>query len=95
MTLLSSYINTAQAHGNNVALGHHMYSGIGYSSVSWFFMFLFLILTVVAIVFLVKYFAQEQNKTTTNSNAIEILKERYVKGEIDKEEFEQKKKDIL
>ncbi len=33
-------------------------------------------------------------KTTENS-ALEILKMRYARGEIDKEEFEMKKKDLL
>ncbi|MGB9621433.1 MAG: SHOCT domain-containing protein [Brevinematia bacterium] len=32
---------------------------------------------------------------TSNEPAIEVLKRRYARGEISKEEFEEKKKDIL
>ncbi|NIO49059.1 MAG: hypothetical protein GTN73_06455 [Candidatus Aminicenantes bacterium] len=61
------------------------------------FMWVFWIAVIVAIVFLVKWIVQ-QSRTREGSpeeSSLDILKKRYVRGEIDKEEFEQKKKDLL
>jgi len=65
----------------------------------WLGMAIFWIAFIVVIVLFVKWLFH-QGKTETrgpaqDESALEILKKRYAKGEINKEEFEQKKKDIL
>lgn len=57
-------------------------------------MLLFWVLVVTAIVLFVKWLADQQG-TPRQKTALDILKERYAKGEIDKQEFEAKKKDLV
>jgi putative membrane protein len=52
-------------------------------------------LVVTAIVFLIRYLARQSRSSSNDSPALAILKERYAKGEIDKVEFDQKRKDLL
>lgn len=66
----------------------------------WMFMSfwgLFWVALIVGLVFLIKWIVNQGRPTETRrkDEALEILKLRYAKGEIGKEEFEQKKKDIL
>ena len=49
---------------------------------------------VVAVVVLVGWLSGTPTGTSPQSTALETLKERYAKGEIDKQEFEQKKRDL-
>lgn len=49
---------------------------------------------IVAIIIIFKLLFP-RDSTQNRKSAIEILKERYAKGEISKEEFEEKKQDIL
>ncbi len=67
--------------------GHWMYGG---------FMWIFWILVVVGLVFLIKWLVQQGTSGESKhiETPLEILKKRYARGEIDKQEFEQKKKDL-
>lgn len=74
---------------------------MGNWGMGWFgmiFMLIFWVLVIVGLVFLIKWLIQttssEKAAPSTGSRALEILKERYARGEIDKAEFESKKKDI-
>ena len=55
-------------------------------------MVLFWVAVIVLVVWGIKQFTKE--KTTTSKGALDIAKERYAKGEISKEEFEQIKRDL-
>lgn len=70
----------------------YMHQGGG---LEWIFMLVFVILLIVGVVFLVKYLV-DSNKTQTpaTSKALDILEERFAKGEMDSKEFAEKR-DVL
>ena len=86
----SSPFSNDNSTNNMMNFGFMPFSGFG-----WIFMILFWVLVIVGIVSLVKWLAnQNRSEGRDGKFALEILKERYAKGEIDKEEFEEKKKDL-
>ncbi|MBW1980532.1 MAG: SHOCT domain-containing protein [Deltaproteobacteria bacterium] len=68
----------------------------------WFgmiFMFVFWILLIVGLVFLIKWLIHSTRSSKDgvigSSRPLEILKERYARGELSKEEFDRMKQDLL
>ena len=67
----------------------------GFGILGLFFMVLFWFLVIWAIVALVRYFAHTNyHEIHEDTTPLEIIKERYAKGEIKKDEYEQMKKDL-
>ena len=59
----------------------------------WFMMPIFWVVAIFLLVWLIRELFGKQNGSA-ESKFIEILKERYAKGEISKEEFEAKKTEL-
>jgi len=70
--------------------------GFGMGAFGWIFMLLILGLIIFGVFALIKWVFMRSGNTgaTSKNNALKILEERYARGEIDQEEFEQKKRDI-
>ncbi len=63
--------------------------GMGFGGILW-------IAIIALIVFLVwQNLRQDKNLGDSRNPPLEILKERYAKGEVDKEEYEEKKRDLI
>jgi putative membrane protein len=77
------------------------HDGWGMGPYGWITMLLFWALLMLGIVYLWRALGlgsrQDQEDTTKGSRgdkALEILRERYARGDISKEEFEQRKRDL-
>ncbi len=67
----------------------------GFMAIGGIIMITFLGLVIWGIVSLVRWMSPSAgNPASPGASALEILKQRYARGEINKEEFEQKKKDL-
>src|SRR3989344_2689066 len=81
---------------NNSTNNNLMNFGFGpFGSFGWIFMILWWVLIIAGIVALIKWLTNQSRGTHHNEkSALEILQQRYAKGEINKQEFEEKKKDL-
>jgi len=65
----------------------------------WGFGGVMMIVFWAAIIFFIVWIVKEARKgdteKTNSRSALDILRERYAKGEIDKKEFEERKKDLI
>ena len=67
----------------------------GFTPFGWIFMVIFWILIFAGIVAILKWIVDRQNTEEKNHiSPLDIIKERYAKGEINKKEFEKKTKDL-
>ena len=63
--------------------------GMGFG---WLFMAVFWVLVIMGVVFLIRLISGNTKKEET---ALDILKKRYAKGDIPKEEYERMRDDLL
>ena len=76
--------------GNMMNFGFGPFGGFG-----WIFMILWWVLIIAGIVALTKWLtSQSRGSRDHEKSALEILEERYARGEIDKQEFAEKKRDL-
>ncbi len=83
--------------------GNDAIAGSFFGGFGWIFMVLWWALIIAGVVALIKWLTgqsrgcphyHDRSASPAGSSPLEILKERYARGEIDKKEFEEKKKDL-
>jgi len=67
----------------------------GWWGMGWIFMIVILGILILGLIFLSRWLLGMTKVPRGEESALDILKKRYARGEIDKEEFEQKKEDLL
>ena len=80
---------------HNWMWGDWMYGyGMGWGWLGFILMIAFWVLVILGIVYLVKALAGRGSAPTKEETPLDILKKRYARGEIDREEFVKRKNDL-
>jgi len=98
IVIFSLTLNTsAYAHEHGMMGPGMMGWGFGMGWPGIIFMFIFWIAVFIAFIFLIRWLVLstgQRGERHPEETALDILKKRYARGEIKKEEFEEKKKDL-
>jgi putative membrane protein len=69
--------------------------GMGFGwGMGWLFFILFWVLILLGIVYLIKLISRDGRARTEEETPLDILRRRYAKGEISKEDFEKMREDL-
>jgi len=71
----------------------HGLNGMGWGMGSWWIIGIVIIVAIVWMV--IKGLNQNSTNQGIDKSALDILKDRYARGEIDKQEFEERRKDLM
>lgn len=72
-------------------MGHGWGWGMGFGMIG---MVLFWVLIIVGLIALVRWLSGSSSTPAATKTAMDLLSERYARGEIDRREFEEKKRDL-
>lgn len=95
--VVTSYVIDGKAQPGPGFGRHGMGWGYGMGWFGFIPMVAFWLAVIVAVVFLIRWLIKPragEQWARSEDSALEILKRRYARGEINKEEFEEKKKDL-
>lgn len=70
--------------------------GPGWMGLGWVFMVLFWVLIILGVVALLRWFgiSSDGSRNAPRKTPLDILQERYARGEIERDEYEQKRRDL-
>jgi len=96
LVLIALLPQSALAQGGYWGMGPGMMGSWGMGWFGGVFIILFWILVIVALVFFIRWLVRTtgngQKQGLSRSRALEILKERYARGEINTQEFDEKRR---
>lgn len=70
------------------------WNGYGNDMWDWVFMAFWMLIIILAIIMIVRYVVLSGQRIEPSEDALEILKKRYAKGEINKKEFDEMKRTL-
>ncbi len=93
MGIMEVPLAAASAAVEGSGYGHHMWYGEGHGGfMGPFAMVVLLLVAVVVAVLLIRWLGATHPSAATGRQPLDILQERFARGEIDKEEYEERRR---